>query len=144
MRFGSVARRAVPLAAVAVALAGAATLQPWIAAAHEERDVLCVSRVYRARGDLRTLTIALENGRTQTSRWPASLPELVPNYIRRLSLDPWGRAYLYKQDREGKTPKVSTLGADGERGGTGENTDLSSDSPLESIVEEIHEDRCRA
>lgn len=42
--------------------------------------------------------------------------------------DPWGRPYIYDLSDDGETVIVSSLGADGAVGGTGENADVSSDN----------------
>jgi len=41
-------------------------------------------------------------------------------------IDPWGRPYEYKQPGVHGKFDISSLGADGKEGGTGENTDLGS------------------
>ncbi|MCJ9430040.1 type II secretion system major pseudopilin GspG [Kordiimonas marina] len=40
--------------------------------------------------------------------------------------DPWGRPYLYTLSADGQTVTVSSLGADGAVGGSGENQDVSN------------------
>lgn len=40
--------------------------------------------------------------------------------------DPWGKPYLYKAPGTHGAIDISTLGADGKEGGTGEDTDLGS------------------
>ncbi len=40
--------------------------------------------------------------------------------------DPWDRPYIYGLSDDGQTAIVSSLGADGVEGGTGENADVSS------------------
>lgn len=40
--------------------------------------------------------------------------------------DPWGRPYIYKMPGLHGTSDISTLGADGKEGGTGEDQDLGS------------------
>lgn len=41
-------------------------------------------------------------------------------------IDPWGRPYLYKQPGVHGKFDISSLGADGKEGGSGEDTDLGS------------------
>lgn len=41
-------------------------------------------------------------------------------------IDPWGRPYLYKQPGTHGKFDISSLGADGKEGGTGEDADLGS------------------
>ena len=47
-------------------------------------------------------------------------------YIRRLSKDPWGRDYQYRSPGENGEVDIFTLGADGQEGGEGSNTDIGN------------------
>lgn len=40
--------------------------------------------------------------------------------------DPWGRAYIYAEPDDQGMPTVTSLGRDGNRGGSGEDSDVSS------------------
>ncbi len=40
--------------------------------------------------------------------------------------DPWGRGYLYSAGADGAAPAVTSLGRDGQRGGSGEDADVGS------------------
>lgn len=40
-------------------------------------------------------------------------------------LDPWGRAYIYTAPNNNTSFRLSTLGRDGQPGGTGEDSDIS-------------------
>jgi general secretion pathway protein G len=44
------------------------------------------------------------------------------------TLDPWGTTYVYAVAADGQTVTVSSLGADGAAGGSGEDTDISSNN----------------
>ena len=47
------------------------------------------------------------------------------NYVRRLPNDPWGNAYLYAAPApDGRSFLISSLGADGREGGSGEDEDI--------------------
>ena len=61
---------------------------------------------------------------------PADAPGWSGPYLPKQSqtLDPWGNAYLYDLSDDGSRVSVSSLGADGATGGTGENADVSSDN----------------
>jgi len=50
----------------------------------------------------------------------------VGGYIKKLPEDPWGRPYLYASPGQHGSFDISTLGADGAPGGTGENADLGN------------------
>lgn len=47
-------------------------------------------------------------------------------YIKKLPDDPWGRPYVYASPGQHGSFDISTLGADGAPGGTGENADLGN------------------
>ncbi|WP_081894774.1 type II secretion system major pseudopilin GspG [Ruegeria halocynthiae] len=40
-------------------------------------------------------------------------------------IDPWGRTYIYAEPGDQEAPLVSSLGRDGSRGGSGEDSDVS-------------------
>ena len=65
--------------------------------------------------------------------YPANLTALTLDgdkaTLKVLPLDPWGNAYLYNTT----TRAVTSLGKDGIAGGTGFNTDISSDTPYTAI-----------
>lgn len=84
--------------------------------------------------ELKAIQAALEAfSRLNGGKWPEELEWLVlqdengraylpsPEAI----VDPWGRAYVYELPEGGGEPRVSTLGADGAPGGTGEDADIS-------------------
>ncbi len=81
------------------------------------------------------LTMGLRLYREFTGAWPKTLGHLVDKpkdasfwpeggYLAggKLPKDPWGRDFLY--DADGALPRISSLGADGKKGGTGEDEDL--------------------
>jgi len=61
---------------------------------------------------------------------PASLVDKsryqAEGYIKKLPQDPWGRPYLYASPGQNGAFDISTLGADGAPGGTGENADIGN------------------
>jgi general secretion pathway protein G len=98
-----------------------------------------------ARTQIEILTVALENYRMDTKRYPSTEEGLAvlrtwstqspppPGwrgpYLRKpVPLDPWRRPYLYRSPGEHNPDSFDlyTLGGDGERGGEGENADLTS------------------
>ena len=87
--------------------------------------------VTKARADIATLEQGIEMYRLDNRRYPTSeegLQALVAgDYIRRLPNDPWDNPYLYAAPgQEGRPFTVSTLGADGREGGSGENADIAN------------------
>lgn len=101
------------------------------------------SRVDAARLQMDQLATAINLFRIDMGRVPAAEEGLealiaVPHqsdakwrgpYLTKASSlrDPWGRAYIYSVPGKGKPYDLSTLGADGKVGGTGENEDLVHD-----------------
>jgi general secretion pathway protein G len=58
---------------------------------------------------------------------PEKYPEQGYLDAKHVPLDPWGRKYIYLvPGREGEPFEVISYGKDGEKGGTGENADISS------------------
>ncbi len=84
----------------------------------------------RLAADFRLIEGAVEAYRREKGCYPLGLVELwVENgrYLAKEILDPWGRSYFYRRCGTGPRPYVIwTLGADGVRGGVGENADYDS------------------
>ena len=97
----------------------------------------------KAKADIATLDQALELYRLNNLTYPTTadgLQALVKppasltdptryqagGYIKKLPDDPWGRPYLYASPGQHGTFDISTLGADGAPGGTGENADIGN------------------
>lgn len=79
--------------------------------------------VVKARDVIVTTARAIEAYRGRNRRVPAALDDLVPRWLDRLPVDPWGNPISY----EPKPPRgyrLRCLGADGEPGGAGENEDF--------------------
>ena len=86
-----------------------------------------------ALSQISALEAALDAHRLDVGQYPDSLEGLVENdsgraawngpYLRReVPLDPWGNAYFYDSDGRGFT--LVSYGADGERGGEGDDADI--------------------
>lgn len=58
------------------------------------------------------------------------LAVLVPDFVDRVPLDPWGRPYAARAGDGDAVPDAVTLGEDGKPGGRGEATDVSGRSGL--------------
>lgn len=80
--------------------------------------------------DLKDLEAALQRYRIENKRYPSTLSELVAKYLQDVPNDPWGRAYTFDSNQLGfGAPglyKLYTFGADGVKGGRGENADIGS------------------
>lgn len=101
------------------------------------------ARVVAAKQDLATISAALDLYRLDNFSYPSSQQglaalvspptsePLAPNwkpggYLKRLPEDPWGRPYIYSLGLDGFTFEVLSYGADGQPGGEGFASDLSS------------------
>lgn len=100
------------------------------------------SKVTAARVQVRTLASALETMRIDIGRYPTTQEGLAllvapptgareaaswagPYLDAEVPSDPWGGAYIYDAPREDfARPRIASLGADGEVGGTGLAADI--------------------
>jgi general secretion pathway protein G len=100
------------------------------------------SKTKAAEIQISNITAALDLYRLDMRHYPTSdeglkaLIEAPPNvknwdgpYLTRRDgiIDPWGRPYIYTLSSDGDHVIVSSLGADGKPGGTGEDSDVTSD-----------------
>ena len=105
------------------------------------------ANVQKVRADFKNIETALKLYRLDNFGYPTSeqgiqalveKPSIEPiprkykssGYLEKLPQDPWGREYLYLSPGESKDYDLYSLGADGVRGGEGQNKDLTNwDSP---------------
>ena len=85
----------------------------------------------KARADIATLEQAIEMYRLDHLAYPPTaegLQALISGqYIRRLPDDPWGNPYRYTvPGRDGQAFQISSWGADGREGGSGDDADISN------------------
>ena len=97
-----------------------------------------IANTTKAKVDIATIARAADDYAVRNNgRYPADLEVLVvpdvngATFLGRTSLpfDPWGRAYGYelRSGDHGTWPYIFTYGADGQRGGEGENRDIDSE-----------------
>lgn len=100
------------------------------------------AQVQKARGDIAAIETALEmyaldmndypteqQGLEALTAAPAGVAEAryrQGGYIRKMSLDPWGNAYEYRNPGEKGVLDIYSLGADGEPGGEGQDADIGN------------------
>ena len=87
------------------------------------------ARAVKAQTDIRALESALNLYKLDNFNYPTTeqgLEALVPKYIDRLAVDPWGKPYLYLSPGLHGDFDVYTLGADGVQGGTDKNADIGN------------------
>jgi general secretion pathway protein G len=87
------------------------------------------ARAVKARTDIRAIESALNLYKLDNFNYPSTeegLAALVPKYIDRTAVDPWGKPYLYLSPGLHGEIDVYTLGADGVQGGTGKNADIGN------------------
>ena len=84
----------------------------------------------KVKADLRNIEQGLQLYRLDEFRYPTTeegLDVLVPEYISKLTKDPWNRAYLYASPgNNGGDFDIYTLGRDGTEGGEGIDTDIGN------------------
>lgn len=76
--------------------------------------------------DVKAIASAIDVYRVKHGQLPDTLQELVPNEIRELRKDPWGRDYVYL--RSGTDYEIKSAGADGQ---LGTSDDYSSKEPAQ-------------
>ena len=77
----------------------------------------------RAREIIVQTARAIERFHGAQRRWPAALAELIPSYLDREPGDPWSRPLHYAPKPDGHGYELACLGADGARGGEGDDAD---------------------
>lgn len=85
------------------------------------------ARVQLVYSDFKTIQQGLDGYKIRKGRYPENLQVLVGQDLKEPPLDPWGNPYQYML--EGGKPVISTLGADNNIGGEGEDADISSNQP---------------
>ncbi|WP_427453009.1 type II secretion system major pseudopilin GspG [Litorimonas sp. WD9-15] len=100
------------------------------------------AQVQKAKGDIAAIETALEmyaldlnnypteqEGLEALTTAPAGISEAryrQGGYIRKMSLDPWGNPYEYRNPGENGPIDIYSLGADGEPGGEGQDADIGN------------------
>lgn len=100
------------------------------------------AQVQKAKGDIAAIETALEmyaldlnnypteqEGLEALTTAPAGISETryrQGGYIRKMSLDPWGNPYEYRNPGENGAIDIYSLGADGEPGGEGQDADIGN------------------
>jgi general secretion pathway protein G len=83
----------------------------------------------RARSDLATYSGAVDSYYLAKGAYPDNqegLTVLVPDFIKVLQNDPWGRPYQYVCPGKSGPYDITCYGADGREGGTGADADLTN------------------
>jgi general secretion pathway protein G len=89
------------------------------------------AKVTTAQTSVRTLEQAVDMYYLDNRRYPTSQEGLqallAGRYLRRLENDPWGHPFRYKSPGDNRRPyQISSLGADGREGGTGDDADITN------------------
>lgn len=108
------------------------------------------ARADTARTQIRNVETALELFAIDVGRFPTEqegLTALITSpqaatkwngpYLKRQSAleDPWGKRFTYKIDASSLLPTITSLGADGEVGGSNENEDISNNITNEETAD---------
>jgi len=83
----------------------------------------------RAKADISVYVGAVDAFYLDQGRYPDNregLKILVPQFIKQLNNDPWGRPYQYLQPGKRGAYDVVTYGADGREGGNGADQDITN------------------
>lgn len=88
------------------------------------------AQVQKAKGDISAIETALELYSLDNFNYPTQqegLEALVSGgYVKKMSLDPWGNPYEYRNPGENGQVDIYSLGADGEPGGEEQNSDIGN------------------
>ncbi|MEH6478282.1 MAG: type II secretion system major pseudopilin GspG [Sneathiella sp.] len=96
------------------------------------------SKTKAAKIQLSNIEAGLDLYKLDNGNYPSTLEDLITNsknlpawtgpYLksRQGITDPWGQTYLYKNSGENGDFDLSSLGADNQKGGDGENQDISN------------------
>jgi general secretion pathway protein G len=101
------------------------------------------SKIKAARTQIEMVGAALDTYRLDMSRYPSSEQGIAalsekpadaaeaakwrgPYLKKRVDKDPWGSSYVYKSPGEKSDYELSSLGADGKEGGSGDDADIHS------------------
>jgi general secretion pathway protein G len=83
----------------------------------------------RARSDIATYSGGVDAYYLAKGSYPdnqTGLKVLVPEFIKVLQNDPWGRPYVYVSPGKGGAYDIICYGADGREGGTGADADITN------------------
>jgi len=88
------------------------------------------AQIQKARGDISAIETALEMYKLDNFNYPTEqegLEALVASgLVKKMSLDPWGNPYEYRNPGERAQIDIYSLGADGEPGGEDQNADIGN------------------
>jgi hypothetical protein len=66
---------------------------------------------------------AIQRYRSTRRAWPTTLEQLVPDYLRKVPIDPWGRQLFYGKKKSGRGYYLACYGENGVSGGTSDDAD---------------------
>ncbi len=88
------------------------------------------AQVQKVKGDITAIETALELYRLDQFAYPTEQEGLealvVSGLIKKMSPDPWGNPYQYRNPGEQSEIDIFSLGADGEPGGEAQNADIGN------------------
>jgi general secretion pathway protein G len=103
----------------------------------QTRSYLIASKQNAAKAEIATFVNAIESFYADQSRYPTTeegleiltkgTPTFSSGFIKKTSLDPWGRSYEYISPGTKSPFEIICLGADGREGGEGGDRDISSE-----------------
>ena len=88
------------------------------------------AQVQKAKGDISAIETAMEMYKLDNFEYPTEQEGLealtASGVIKKMSLDPWGNPYEYRNPGERSAIDIFSLGADGEPGGEEKNADIGN------------------
>lgn len=82
------------------------------------------AKITAAKTNIANLESSIELYKITNSNFPKSLQALVPDYIKKVSNDPWNNPYQYSTS--GSNYELKSFGADGAAGGEGNDADITN------------------
>ncbi|MEW6364244.1 MAG: type II secretion system protein GspG [Acidobacteriota bacterium] len=103
-------------------------------------DIYQFSKQLTAKDDIIQIARACEFYKARTNSYPDGLNVLMPEYLKKVYKDPWGRSYLYMVERRSGGRQSYTLACFGEDqmpGGDGDSMDVILEDSRFTVGSEI-------
>ena len=97
-------------------------------------NVLGDSMQSKVQADFAVFSQAIDLYHLKKQKYPARLQDLVAaGLMEKVPQDPWGHDYIYASPAGAKPYSITSLGSDGQQGGTGDAQDLTTEN-IDSVV----------
>jgi general secretion pathway protein G len=96
--------------------------------------VLGESMQSKVQADFAVFGQAIDLYHLKKQKYPARLEDLVTaRLMEKIPQDPWGHDYIYSSPAGARPYSITSLGSDGQQGGTGDAQDLTTEN-IDSVV----------